>query len=225
MTSKNNPDPLWSAQLPATILGESTYQMVIKKSRFITHLKHVQDVGEADEFIAQIKTQYWDARHNCVALSLGVNAQQQRSSDDGEPSGTAGIPMLEVLRQRKLTDVVVVVTRYFGGILLGAGGLIRAYSSAVSEALNEAQIINRVAMARLRITTDHGEGGRVEYFLRDWLASHQGLFEVPEYGQNVTFTVLVRPEVQSNFLAELAQFSSGKAHAEFDQLSVVDVPA
>lgn len=225
MTSTNNPDPLWSAQLPSTILGESTYEMVIKKSRFITHLKHVGDVGEADEFIAQIKTQYWDARHNCAALSLGVNAQQQRSSDDGEPSGTAGIPMLEVLRQRKLTDVVVVVTRYFGGILLGAGGLIRAYSSAVSQGLDEVQIINRVAMARLRITTDHGQGGRVEYFLRDWLESHRGLFESPEYGQDVTFTVLVRPEVQEDFLAELAQFSSGAAHAQFDAISVVDVPA
>lgn len=218
-------DPLWSTTLPSTIAGSITYEMVIKKSRFITHLKHVKDVHEADEFIAQIRSQYWDARHNCVALSLGVNAQQQRSSDDGEPSGTAGIPMLEVLRHRNLTDVVAVVTRYFGGILLGAGGLVRAYSSAVSEALDEAQIIERVAMARLLVSTSHAEGGKAEYFLRDWLTSHNGLFEPPQYGQEVTFSVLVRPAEQENFLADLASFSSGQAQAEFIELSVQDVPA
>lgn len=220
----SNADQLWSADLPSTIAGETTYEMVIKKSRFITHLKHVTDVDQADAFIAEIKTQYWEARHNCVALSLGVNAQQQRSSDDGEPSGTAGIPMLEVLRHRNLTDLVVVVTRYFGGILLGAGGLVRAYSGAVSEGLDTATMVDRAAMDRLKVATDHASGGRVEYFLRDWVSHNRGLFEDPEYDQGVIFSVLVRPAQQAQFLADLASFSSGAATATYDSTTVVDIP-
>lgn len=218
-------DPtLWSQELPSTIAGDTTYEMVIKKSRFITHLSHVTTIAEADEFIARIRTKHWDATHNCVALSLGVNADQQRSSDDGEPSGTAGIPMLEVLRHRNLTDITVVVTRYFGGVMLGAGGLVRAYSGAVSEALDTAKMVDRVAMARYRVTTDHAQGGRVEYFLRDWLTAHSGLFEDPVYAQEVTFSVLVRPQLGEQFLADLASFSSGAALAQYHSSSVVDLP-
>ncbi|MGO1957542.1 IMPACT family protein, partial [Microbacterium sp.] len=109
---------------PATIAGRVDHELEIKRSRFLTHLQPVSSVADADSFIATIRKEFWDARHNCVAMVTGLTADQARSSDDGEPSGTAGVPMLEVLRRRGLTDVVAVVTRYFGGIKLGAGGLV-----------------------------------------------------------------------------------------------------
>ena len=225
MSTERFADQPWQNELPSTILGTTTTEFVVKKSRFITHLAHVTDIAQADAFIADIRTRFWDARHNCVALSLGINAQTQRSSDDGEPSGTAGIPMLEVLRHRQLTDVVAVVTRYFGGVLLGAGGLVRAYGTAVSTGLDAATIIARVPLVRFHVETDRGQAGRLEYFLRDWLAQHRGVFEDPAYTHRVTFSVLVSPKIQAEFLAELAQFSSGGAHATFDAIEVVDLPA
>jgi len=114
---------------PSTIAGPVEHELVVKKSRFLALVRPVADVPEADAVVAAVRKKHWDARHHCVALVVGPHAEQQRSTDDGEPSGTAGVPMLEVLRRRDLTDLVVVVTRYFGGVLLGAGGLVRAYST------------------------------------------------------------------------------------------------
>ena len=114
-----------------------------KKSRFIAHIAPAQTEEEAQAFIEKIKKQYWDARHNCWAYSIGEKQPALRCSDDGEPSGTAGKPMLEVLTGQELHNVVAVVTRYFGGIKLGAGGLTRAYSQAVAEALKEANIVEK----------------------------------------------------------------------------------
>src|SRR5690606_19271603 len=125
---------------PATIADAVEHEIVIKKSRFIARAVPVapggsrpaaESVMEAEKVIATVRRQAWDAAHNCTAMITGLLGDQARSSDDGEPSGTAGVPMLEVLRQRELTDLVVVATRYFGGTKLGAGGLVRAYSSAV----------------------------------------------------------------------------------------------
>ena len=116
-----------------TVYRGGTAEIVEKKSRFIAHSAHVESEEEALAFIEQIKKQYWDARHNCHAFSVGVPNETARCSDDGEPAQTAGKPMLDVLMGQQLKNTVVVVTRYFGGILLGTGGLVRAYSAAVQE--------------------------------------------------------------------------------------------
>ncbi|WP_435300049.1 YigZ family protein [Timonella sp. A28] len=208
---------------PSTILGEISNEIVIKKSRFIAHAKHVTTVADADQFISGIRSEYWDARHNCTALIVGSQADSQRSSDDGEPSGTAGIPMLEVLRHRELTDVVVVVTRYFGGILLGAGGLVRAYSTSVSEVLDSAQIVHRKLLNTYSIHTFHSDAGRIEFFLRDWLKNHGGVFGTPHYTHRVEFFVSVEPSAEAQLAAELAAFTSGAGVLDFVSSAVVDV--
>ncbi len=210
---------------PSTISGELTHEIIIKKSRFIAHAKHVESVDEADAFILEIKTRYWDARHNCTALIVGETANSQRSNDDGEPSGTAGIPMLEVLRHRNLTDLAVVVTRYFGGVLLGAGGLVRAYSSAVSETLDQAHIIHRRLLNTYSISTFYDDAGRIEHFLRDWLTHNSGVFREPSYTHRVQFHVSIEPAHEAELSAALAALTAGACHLTFENSQVEDVPA
>lgn len=185
--------PTGSEPLRSTIVGETVSELVIKKSRFITRLAHVSTAEEAEAVIAAVRRQFWDARHNCVALVVGPDGQQQRSSDDGEPSGTAGVPMLEVLRHRQVTDVVAVVTRYFGGVLLGAGGLVRAYSASVTQALDAATIVRREMRAEVLVAASHGEAGRLENVLREWALAHRAIFGPVRYDTGVTFTLLVPP--------------------------------
>ncbi|HIU64213.1 MAG TPA: YigZ family protein [Candidatus Avacidaminococcus intestinavium] len=127
-----------------TILRDWYKEIIIDKSRFICTLRKVSDEESAQAFIKEMKKEYWDATHNCSAYIVGEAAEYQRSSDDGEPSGTAGLPMLEVLRKNNLHNVAVVVTRYFGGIKLGAGGLIRAYAGCTAETVKEAGLAKRV---------------------------------------------------------------------------------
>ena len=126
---------------------ETLYE--IQKSKFITHLRHVDSEEEAREFITAIKKRYFDARHNCSAYVLGEKADKQKSNDDGEPGGTAGNPILEAIKKNGLTNIVVVVTRYFGGIKLGAGGLIRAYSHAAAIGIEAATILEMTPFAQL----------------------------------------------------------------------------
>ncbi len=123
-----------------TVKESGTHEITIQRSRFIAHISRAETESEAQEFIQAIKKKYWDATHNCSAYLIGENDQIQKANDDGEPSGTAGVPILEVLKKRKLKDTVVVVTRYFGGIKLGAGGLIRAYGKSTSEGLNNVEL-------------------------------------------------------------------------------------
>ena len=137
-----------------------------KKSRFIAHIAPAQTEEEAQAFIEKIKKQYWDARHNCWAYSIGENQPALRCSDDGEPSGTAGKPMLEVLTGQELHNVVAVVTRYFGGIKLGAGGLTRAYSQAVAEALKEANIVEKHLIDVYDVSLDYSFTKKFEHLLK-----------------------------------------------------------
>ena len=124
----------------SSVRGESYAEYVIKKSKFIARAVHITTEEEAQAYLRDGKKQYWDARHNCYAYQLGMNFEKQKSSDDGEPSGTAGKPILEVLKNKGLTNTLIVVTRYFGGIKLGTGGLIRAYGTAAVAALDNAII-------------------------------------------------------------------------------------
>lgn len=124
-----------------TIGGQAESLLVIHKSKFLGLMVNVKSVDAANAVLERVRKQYWDASHNCFAYIIGHENPEQKASDDGEPGGTAGVPMLEVLKKNELTDVLVIVTRYFGGVKLGAGGLVRAYSSSVSETLKRAKIV------------------------------------------------------------------------------------
>ena len=141
--------------------GES--EIVEKKSRFIATVRPVRNEEEALAFLEEMRKQYWDARHNCYAYSVGRNREYTRCSDDGEPSGTAGRPMLDVILGEDIYNVAVVVTRYFGGVLLGTGGLVRAYSKAVQEGLSESLLIEKKKGISLKITTDYTGIGKIQY--------------------------------------------------------------
>lgn len=147
-----------------TYIGGSV-EIVEKKSRFIATIEPVNSEQEALDFIERIRKQYWNASHNCTAFTIGKNHQITRCSDDREPSGTAGRPMLDVLLGEELHDTAVVVTRYFGGTLLGTGGLVRAYAAAVREGLNNATILEKHQGVRLSIHTDYNGIGKVQYIL------------------------------------------------------------
>ncbi|GAB2021945.1 YigZ family protein [Pseudolactococcus yaeyamensis] len=148
-----------------TIKNDFIFEEEIKKSRFICHLKRVTSEDEAREFITSIKKQHHKANHNVSAFTIGEHQEVQRSSDDGEPSGTAGVPMLEILKKRELTNLVAVVTRYFGGVKLGAGGLIRAYAGSVNHAIDAVGIVKIVEQTQLDLHMDYGLFDNVSRYL------------------------------------------------------------
>ena len=148
-----------------TIYQGGEDEIVEKKSRFIATVIPVENEEEALEFIEKTKKKYWDARHNCFAYVIGERGQLQRCSDDGEPNGTAGKPKLDVLLGNELRNVAVVVTRYFGGTLLGTGGLVRAYSQAVKAGLQASVVITKILGVKLHIETDYTTFGKIQYIL------------------------------------------------------------
>jgi len=149
-----------------TVAREASVEIVIKKSRFIGCAAPVGTEAEAAAFIERVRKEHWSATHNCSAYVVGERGEFRRSSDDGEPAGTAGRPMLDVILRRGLTNVVVVVTRYFGGVLLGAGGLVRAYSEAASRALDAAGVVREAWHEAWTVVMPYELYGRVEYELR-----------------------------------------------------------
>ena len=148
-----------------TVYRGGVGEITEKKSRFIAEVFPVTSEEEAMGYLEEVKKRYWDARHHCWAFVTGRNPAAERMSDDGEPAGTAGKPILEVIRGRALTDVFVVVTRYFGGTLLGTGGLVRAYTSAAAEGLGKSIVITKVQGVRQKITTDYTGLGKIQYIL------------------------------------------------------------
>lgn len=215
--------------LPRTLARPVEHELVIKKSRFLARLEPVADSAAADAVVGRVRKEHWDARHHCVAMVLGVHADGARSSDDGEPSGTAGVPMLEVLRHRRLTDVVAVVTRWFGGVKLGAGGLVRAYSGAVSAALDAADaagaVLRREMLHEVEIAVPHAEAGRIDNVLRDWAGSHAAVVTPPAYDTVARLHLLV-PGAQLDALREdLAAASAGTLAPDVGDVRVVEVPA
>lgn len=212
------------SRYPATIADAVDHELVIKKSRFLTHIAPVGSVEEAEAVIAGIRKRAWDAAHNCTAMVTGLLGDQARSSDDGEPSGTAGIPMLEVLRRRELTDVVAVVTRYFGGVKLGAGGLVRAYSTATSEALDLARLVRREALTQVRIEVAHADAGRFDNLLRDWAGHHGATLGEPAYGAAATLEVWAPALEIAHLTDAVAAASGGGVVPVIGVERVVDVP-
>lgn len=210
---------------PATIAAPVQHEIVIKKSRFIATLEPVASVDDADAAISRIRKQWWDARHNCTAMVTGLLGDQARSSDDGEPSGTAGVPMLEVVRRRELTDLVAVVTRYFGGVKLGAGGLVRAYSTAVSEALDLATLVRRRSLTQVTIDVAHADAGRFDNLLRDWVLHHGATLGEPRYGALATLEAWVPVEQLDRLADDIAAASAGAVVPVIGGERIVDVPA
>ena len=185
-------------------------EIVEKKSRFVATVQPVHTEEEAISFIESVKKQYWDARHNCFAYVIGERSQIQRCSDDGEPSGTAGKPMLDVLLGEEVLDTVVVVTRYFGGTLLGTGGLVRAYQGATKAGLNASTIIEKCYGRKWNIATDYTGFGKIQYIL--------GQREIPildtSYTDKVEITVLIPVEAEESVRSEVIEGTNGQADIE-----------
>lgn len=209
---------------PATIAAAVDHENVVRKSRFVTRIEPVSSVQQAEAAIAAVRKRAWDANHNCTAMVTGLLGDQARSSDDGEPSGTAGIPMLEVLRRRDLTDVVAVVTRYFGGVKLGAGGLVRAYSSAVFEALDRASLVRRAALRQVTFEVPHADAGRYDNLLRDWAAHHGATLGDPTYAAMATLELWAPEAVLPRLTDDIAAASAGAIVPVVGVERIVDVP-
>ncbi|MBM7600528.1 putative YigZ family protein [Virgibacillus halotolerans] len=193
-----------------TVKKEGSDQIIIQKSRFIGYVKRVESEEAAQAFIQEIKKKHHDATHNCSAYMIGENDQIQKANDDGEPSGTAGVPILEVLKKQHLKDTAVVVTRYFGGIKLGAGGLIRAYGNTTSQAIQTTGVVNRQRMQGYSITVDYTLLGKLENVLR----TSDHILKSINYLEKVEFIVYVKIGEEQKFLDWIVDLTSDTAIIE-----------
>ena len=190
-----------------TIYEGGEGERVEKKSRFIATVRPVETEEEALAFIEEMKKKYWDARHNCYVYSVGMNREATRCSDDGEPGGTAGKPILEVIKGRDLTDILVVVTRYFGGVLLGTGGLVRAYTDATIEGLSNADLVTVTYMQKLNVEVDYNTIGKLKYIL-----STDGIMICDEtYTDKVSVVIAIPVPDTDKVTDKLVDFTGGRA--------------
>lgn len=202
-----------------TIKTDFINEEEIKKSRFICHLKRISTEEEARDFIAKIKKEHWKANHNRSACTLGNRQEIQRSSDDGEPSGTAGVPMLEILKKKEIINVCAVVTRYFGGIKLGAGGLIRAYAGSVNHAIEEVGLVQIVNQRELILKLDYSLYDSVQRFL---LTQNLQISD-SEFLSEVTVRCFIDEEKINNFLELLTESFNGKIRVEKGENQQVEI--
>lgn len=193
-----------------TVYKGNEAEIIEKKSRFIATVCPVKTEEEAIAFIDSLKKKYWNATHNCSAYVIGERFQIQRCSDDGEPSGTAGKPMLDVLLGEEIHDVVVVVTRYFGGTLLGTGGLVRAYSASTKAGLEASTVITKYHGSKIAIQTDYTGLGKIQYIL-----GQRGLSILDSvYTDKVELEVLLPEEQVTEVMGEITEASNGQALME-----------
>ncbi len=192
------------------ILEEGVGEIVEKKSRFLATVKRVETEEEATAFVESMKKKYWDASHNCSAMVIGEQCSLTRCSDDGEPSQTAGRPMLEVLLNENIKNVAVVVTRYFGGTLLGTGGLVRAYTQAVKAGLAACKTGRMRPGIRIRLQTDYNNIGKILYLLGE----KNLVPESSEYTDTVCLYLLFPIEWKDELLKEITEVTAGKAIIE-----------
>ncbi len=202
-----------------TVARAGVYESEIKRSRFLCALAPADSEEAAQEVVRGVRREHPSASHNCFAYVIGPDGRLHRASDDGEPGGTAGTPMLQVLLGREVRDTVAVVTRYYGGIQLGAGGLVRAYGGAVSAALDAIGTVERRRLTLLTVTADHRRVGRLENELR---AAGHTVRDV-EYGAAVTFHLGVPEAAMPAFRAWLADSTSGAASCAEEGSAFVDV--
>ena len=181
-----------------TIKENTSSEIVEKKSKFIGNLYYVQTEQEAEEIIKQVKKKYYDAKHHCFAYSIMTqNGIVNKMSDDGEPSGTAGSPMLAILQKQELVNVLVIVTRYFGGILLGTGGLVRAYSEATLQAIQKAELVIEQRGYELEIVVDYPEFEKIQYYCKKNAISIISI----DYGEKVKCRLEVTKEEKEKILS------------------------
>jgi len=204
--------------LMAAIDGQ--HEIIVEKSRFICHVKRVYNDMDAKDFINEIKKLHGGANHNCSAYQIGDHNEIQKASDDGEPSGTAGVPMLEVLKKQGIKNCAVVVTRYFGGIKLGAGGLIRAYGKSVSEALKTVGVVERKTMRAFFIHTDYS----LLATLQNRLEGSPYVLKNIHYTDAVLLEVIVAVESEEEFTAWMTDISQGKVKLERKETSYEEIP-
>lgn len=191
-------------------------EIVEKKSRFIATVRPIETEEEAVAFINEMKKKYWDARHNCSAFVIGSRQEVTRCSDDGEPAQTAGRPMLDVLLREGITNVAVVVTRYFGGVLLGTGGLVRAYQSATQAGLAASKIIEKRQGKKLIIHTDYNGLGKLQYLF----GQQKTAILDTEYAADVVLTILVPLEQKDFLYKEITEQTNGTAQMEWGEDAV-----
>ena len=203
-----------------TIKEDGMVQEEIKKSRFICHVKRIYSEEEARAFIAAIKKEHYKATHNCSAFIIGEKSDIKRTSDDGEPSGTAGVPMLEVLEKHNLTNLCVVVTRYFGGIKLGAGGLIRAYAGSVTMAIKEIGLVEIKEQAGLRLKLSYSQYQDFANFLK---AENLAEYDT-EFTDTVSSLLFVDKGERELLKDKLTEFFKGKLEMMDQGLRQVEVP-
>lgn len=200
-----------------TIKQAHSIENVISKSRFIAYIKPVSTENEAKAFIDEIKTKHKDATHNCSAYTVGPEMNIQKANDDGEPSGTAGIPMLEILKKQEIHNVCVVVTRYFGGIKLGSGGLIRAYSGAVSDVIYDIGRVELREAIPVTVTLDYDQTGKFEYEL----ASTTFLLREQFYTDKVSYQIDVVKNEYDAFIDFLNRITSGNYDLKQEDLKLL----
>lgn len=203
-----------------TVNKQGTDEIIIQKSRFIANVKRVESEEEAQEFIQSIKKEHRDATHNCSAYIIGETDYIQKANDDGEPSGTAGVPMLEVLKKKGLKDTAVVVTRYFGGIKLGAGGLIRAYGSATTQGIQTTGIVRRDLMQGISVTVEYTLLGKLENEIRQ---QSKYILEDIHYLENVAFIIYVKTEETDAFQEWITEMTNAQAEMKLLDQKYVDI--
>ena len=203
-----------------TIKEDGQVQEEIKKSRFICHIKRVTTEDEARNFIQAVKKEHYKATHNCSAFILGERSEMKRSSDDGEPSGTAGVPMLGVLENHQLTNVCAVVTRYFGGIKLGAGGLIRAYAGSVALAIKDIGVVHIKEQLGLRLTLSYSQYQELPNFLKAKQLQEQDT----AFTDQVQTTIFVDKDDKDSVIESLIELFNGKIDIVEQGLRKVEVP-
>ncbi|WP_066175630.1 YigZ family protein [Bacillus marinisedimentorum] len=201
-----------------TVKGYGEHEINIQKSRFIGYVKRTETEEEAQAFIQEIKKKNWNANHNCSAYMIGEHDLLQKANDDGEPSGTAGVPMLEVLKKRELKDTTVVVTRYFGGIKLGSGGLIRAYGKSASEVINKAGIIEMKLMQVMELTIDYTLLGKLENDLR----TSKFILKKVEYLEKVKIQVYIQSGEENLFTFWVDEHTNGLADVKKRQTKYLE---
>ena len=191
-----------------TVAAERIFEaeFEVNKSKFISHVKCVEDEDQAREFLQSMKKKYFDATHNCSAWIIGVGVEKHKSNDDGEPGGTAGNPILEVIKKNALTNVAIVVTRYFGGIKLGAGGLIRAYSHSAAIGVAASDVVMMTPMRQFSVTIEYGLLASVENWLRQKKIAVDGI----EYAADVTISLRAEPDDVEKILAEITELTSAR---------------
>ncbi|GMQ63509.1 YigZ family protein [Vallitalea maricola] len=190
-----------------TIYEDNEAELVEKKSRFIATIKHVETEEEIKDFLEGIRKKYWNATHNVFAYTIGLKQPLERCSDDGEPSGTAGMPILEVIRGSKLHNVIVVVTRYFGGTLLGTGGLVRAYGGCAKLGIESSNVEENILYYLMDVKVDYTLSGKVQYEI---LQNNYIIYDT-QYVDQVCYSVLVEYNKKESFVNKMVDITSGAA--------------